>query len=118
MYFAVAEFQAVHRLEVSTQLATVLIEEDVQAGTRVDAHVVVALRADIQGLFQLRTVQHGFAGRAFVHRPSGTELFWDSERMMEGISLSTSQLLMLFVLQCSRDGRTDPVTASLSNSSS
>ncbi|MNN22387.1 hypothetical protein D3C81_1357440 [compost metagenome] len=29
------------------------------------------------------------------HRPSGTELFFTSERMMEGISLSTSQLLML-----------------------
>ncbi|MCY1276430.1 hypothetical protein D9M70_250950 [compost metagenome] len=28
-------------------------------------------------------------------RPSGTELFFTSERMIEGISLSTSQLLML-----------------------
>ena len=29
------------------------------------------------------------------HRPSGTELFFTSERMIEGISLSTNQLLML-----------------------
>ena len=113
---AVAEFQAVHRLEVGTQLlATVLIEEDVQAGTRVDAHVVIALRADIQGLFQLRTVQHGFAGRAFV-----PQAFRYRTLLGLGTHDGRDQLVYQPVAHalCSpvqgRDGRTDPVTASLS----
>ncbi|MNG85530.1 hypothetical protein D3C79_442900 [compost metagenome] len=64
---AIAEFQAVDRLQVGTQFGTAFgVEEDVDARTCADAHVVVALGADIQGLFQLRTIQHGLAGRALV----------------------------------------------------
>ncbi|MCY1440614.1 hypothetical protein D9M71_568980 [compost metagenome] len=64
---AVAEFQTVNRFQVCTQLGTAFnIEEDVDTGAGADTHVMVALGANVQGLFQLRTIQHSLARRAFV----------------------------------------------------
>ncbi|MCY1438171.1 hypothetical protein D9M71_543590 [compost metagenome] len=73
---AIAELQAVDRLQVGPQLGAAFgIQEDVNARTRANAHVVVALGADIQGLFQLRTIEHRFTGRALVPQPLGNRAF-------------------------------------------
>jgi len=64
---AIAEFQAVHRLEIGADLfAAFGVQEDVETRTRADTHVMLALGADVEGLFQLRAIQNGFAGRALV----------------------------------------------------
>ncbi len=64
---AVAELETVNRLQVRAQLVTAVgIQEDVDTRARADTHVMVALGANVQGLFQLRAVQHRVAGRAFV----------------------------------------------------
>src|SRR5690606_28025328 len=55
------------RLQVDTQLLTPFrIQEHVQTGTGADAHVVVALGADFQVLFQFGLVQHRVAGGTLV----------------------------------------------------
>ena len=59
--------ETVDRLQISAQFVTpVGVEEDVDAGASANTHVVVALGANVQGLFQLRAVQHRVAGWALV----------------------------------------------------
>jgi len=65
--FAVTELETVNRLQVCAQLGTAVgIQEDIDAGTRTNAHVVITFRANVQGLFQLWTIKHSVARRAFV----------------------------------------------------
>ena len=64
---AVTELETVNRLQVCTQFGTAVgVQEDINAGAGADTHVVIAFRANVQGLFQLRTIKHSVAGRAFV----------------------------------------------------
>src|SRR5690606_22498678 len=47
-------------------LASTFVEKHVQTRPRTDTHVVLTLRADIQGFLQLRLVQHGITGGTLV----------------------------------------------------
>jgi len=67
VFLAIAELEAVDGLQVSGDLfAPFGVEEHVEPGAGVDTHVVLALRAYIEGLFQLGAIQHRLAGRALV----------------------------------------------------
>ncbi len=64
---AIAKFQAIDRFQVSAQLsAAVGVEEDIDAGASANAHVVIALGADVECLFQFRTIEYRIARRALV----------------------------------------------------
>ena len=101
VFLTVAKFQAIDRLKLGTQLLTALfIEEDIQTLACANTHVMIALGANIRVFSpaQACTARHRRMG-TLCHRPSGTELFLTSERMIDGMSLSTNQLLMLLILQ-------------------
>src|SRR5690606_29571933 len=67
VFLAVAELQAIHRFQLRTKLLTPFgIEKQLQTRTSTDAHVVIALGANVESLLQLRAIEHRITGRALV----------------------------------------------------
>src|SRR5690606_14547916 len=58
---------ASHGFQLRTQLLTPFgIEKQLQTRTSTDAHVVIALGANVESLLQLRAIEHRITGRALV----------------------------------------------------
>ena len=67
VFFLVLEFEGVDRQHFGADLeAAFAVQQPVQAGTRADAVMVVALGANAVVFFQVGVIQHRLAGRAFV----------------------------------------------------
>jgi hypothetical protein len=67
----VFKFQMIDRFKIREQLSRVSIQTQLKSPACANAHVMIALGADLSVAFEIRLIEHGFAFNALLPQPLG-----------------------------------------------